>query len=66
MNIHKTLIKNGIDWYVVRKTDGSHDLQHSSGLSAVLDCGEKPQNYSISDLQQCWGGDDFGNDCIYI
>jgi hypothetical protein len=65
MDIHQTLIDNGIDWYVVIR-NGMPSLEHQLNLSAVLQCGETPVNYGISAMQQCWGGEDLGEDAITV
>lgn len=66
MNIHQTLINNSTDWYVIRTVDGEYDLRHACALSAILQCGEPPENYGIECIQQCWNGDDLGDDCVSV
>lgn len=66
MNVHATLIQNSPDWYVVRTVDGDYDLRHASALSAILQCGEPPEQFGIDAMQQCWGGDDLGEDCVNV
>lgn len=52
------LLNNGYDWYVVTLEDGTTDLRHESQLSAILQCGHKPERYGIVEIQQCWNGQD--------
>ena len=66
MDVQQTLINNDHNWYVIRTVDGDYDLRHVSALSAILQCSEPPERYGIAALQQCWGGDDLGEDCVDI
>jgi hypothetical protein len=66
MDVYEALKNNGLDWYVVRKTDGEYELKHESGLSSILQCDHKPEDYDIEDYQQCWNGEDLGEDAINL
>jgi hypothetical protein len=57
---YQELVNNGLDWYVVEYADGSFDVKHSSGLSAILDCGHDPADYGIESLHRCWNGEEIG------
>ena len=60
MDAYEALVNNGLDWYVVETIEGDLRLQHSTALSAILDCGRDPEEYGITGIHQCWNGVELG------
>lgn len=54
------LMNNDLDWYLVDYSDGRTDLVHATALSSILQCGEPMEQHGISNMQQCWNGEDPG------
>ena len=54
------LINNDLNWYVVEYDDGTFDLKHDTALSSILQCGADPAEWNISELHQCWNGEELG------
>jgi hypothetical protein len=58
----EALINNTLEWYLVDYSDGTTDVVHSTGLSSILQCGEAMEDHGITSMQQCWNGEDLGED----
>jgi hypothetical protein len=56
------LINNDLNWYVVEYDSGEIELKHRSNLSSIFDCGHALEDYGITSLEQCWNGEDLGQD----
>ena len=54
------LVNNDYNWYVVAYTDGSYDCRHDTSLSSILQCGHDTVDYDIEQMEQCWGGQELG------
>jgi hypothetical protein len=57
-NKKETLMRNGLDWYLVEYENGETGLLHETSLSSILQCGENPLNFGIVSMEQCWNGED--------
>ena len=56
------LLDNDTDWYLVDYADGDTKIEHRDSLSSVLDCGVPEEEFDIVRMQQCWGGEELGEE----
>lgn len=60
------LMNNSLDWYLVTLEDGEHELKHSSGLSSILECGEKMEDFGYVAIERCWNGEDLSTEDDWV
>lgn len=56
------LVNNDLDHYLVDYEDGTTELKHRSLLSSILDCGQPTEDFDIARMQQCWNGEEIGEE----
>lgn len=51
---------------MVTLEDGEHELKHSSGLSSILECGEKMEDFGYMAIERCWSGEDLSTEDDWV
>jgi hypothetical protein len=57
-SIIRKMVANDYDWYALLMQDGSTDLRHKTGLSAILECGQAMEDYDIVAIYSCGKNDE--------
>jgi hypothetical protein len=57
----QALISHSLDYYLVDYADGTSAVREgATELQAITACGADPSKYGISQIRQCWNGEDLG------
>ena len=57
----KALIAHSWEYYLVDYDDGTSAVRQSSTeIQAITQCGDDPSKYGITQITQCWNGEDLG------